>query len=208
MNAIAPHVVFASAYRQLQPAERVFVDSVVVELERIADKTGERISLVLHKPIPQEIVLRSNGLLERPMVTAAISERITEIAAAQELTVQRMVKEMMSVAFSSMGDYMTVDEDGTPMFDLARCTPEQLAAIKSIDVEEVGDGLSKPMKRKFKIQLHDKLGGMKMLQEFMGMRDPENPHWSADINRVNQAQVSSKASTQEAGDQYGAMIGD
>lgn len=206
MNALANHIVFVSAYRQLMPVERAFVDSVVIEFERAAHRAGERIILYLHRPIPSEIVERARGMLDRPMVRAAITERINEISAAQDLTVQRMVREMMAVAFSSMGHYMEIDADGTPCFDLTKCTPEQLAAIKSIDVEESGDGLSRPLKRKFKIQLHDKLAGMKMLGQFMGMLEPDNPHWRADVARNGPPALPAGATPEQAGDAYAAMI--
>lgn len=181
------------------------MDSTVQELENGADRNGERIGTVLHKPLSNAIVERSRGMLDRPMVTAAITERINEISAARDLTVQRMVKEMMAVAFSSMGDYMTVTEDG-PTFDLTRCTPEQLAAIKSIEVEESGDGLSRARKQKFKITLHDKLGGMKMLGQYMGMLEADNPHWRADTARTVTPALPPGATTEQAGDAYAAMI--
>lgn len=208
MNAFTTAAVFASAYRQLNPAERSFVDAVVGEFQQEAERTNERISLALQRAIPAHIIERSRGLLERPMVTAAITERVNEIAAAQELTAQRMVREMMAVAFSSMGHYMQVGDDGAPVFDLARCTPEQLAAIKSIDMEEVGDGFTRPRKVKFKIQLHDKLAGMKMLGEYMGLLESDNPHWRADAARTNAPPLPAGATPQQAGDAYAAMIGE
>lgn len=198
-------VIFASAYRQLSPAERSFVDSAVQELERAAHRAGERVSMVLNKPLPVQVVERSRGMLERPMVTAAITERINELSAAQDLTIQRMVKEMMAVAFSSMGDYMTITAEG-PSFDLTRCTPEQLSAIKSIEVEESGHGLGRAHKRKLKVTLHDKLGGMKMLGQYMGMLEPDNPHWRADAAKVATPALPAGATAQEAGDAYAAMI--
>lgn len=199
-------LLFASAYRQLQPAERVFVDGCVREMEDAAHRSGHRISSALNRPIPPAIVERSRGMLERPMVTAAITERITELAARQELTVERMVNEMMALAFSSIGNYMHVNGDGEPEFDLSRCTPEQLAAIKSIDVEEIGDGLTRPLKRKFKLTLHDKISGMKMLGEFMGILQPDNPHWKAELARAAAPMLPDGATAQQAGDAYAAMI--
>ncbi len=214
MNAMTSHIIFASAYRQLAAAERAFVDGVIIEFERLADRNKERIALMLNRPIPAAIVERSRGMLDRPMVRAAISERVNEISAANDLTVQRMVKEMMSIGFSSIGNYMTVEEDldgegqivSTPVFDLARCTPEQLAAIKSIDVEESGDGLSRPVKRKIKITLHDKVAGLKMLGEFMGMLASDNPYWRASTARDAMPVLPAGATAAEAGDAYAAMI--
>jgi hypothetical protein len=75
----------------------------------------------------------------------------------------------------------------------------------SIDVEEVGDGLARSSKRKIKITLHDKLGGMKMLGEYMGILEPDNPHWRQDI-ATTAPTLPPGASAQEAGDAYAAMI--
>jgi hypothetical protein len=199
-------LLFASAYKQLTPAERSFVDGCVREMEDAAHRAGQRISMALNRPIPAEIVERSRGMLERPMVTAAITERINELAARQELTVERMINEMKAIALCSIGHYMHVDDDGSPVFDLSRCTPEQLAAIKSIHVEEQGDGLTRPLKRTFKIILHDKIAGMKMLGEFMGILQPDNPHWKAELARAAAPMLPEGATAQQAGDAYAAML--
>ena len=86
MNALAP-ISFTSAYRQLRPVEKLFVDSYVASLETEAERRGERISNALYRPVPAAAVEASRGMLERPMVRAAVAERINEIAAASELTV-------------------------------------------------------------------------------------------------------------------------
>lgn len=197
---------FASAYKQLTPAERSFVDAVVVEMERAADRANERVSNALYRPLPEEIRERSHGMLERPMVTAAITERINEISAAQDLTIARVVKELMASAFSNMGNYMTLDDEGAPVFSLSHCTPEQLAAIKSIDLEEVGDGITKPIKRKWKVTLHEKLPAMKMLAEYMGMLQPDNPHWRVQIDNMNMLQLQAGATPQQAGEEYAKYL--
>lgn len=199
-------VSFASAYRQLRPVERAFVDGYVSDVERDAQRRGDRISNALHRAIPDATVAASRGMLDRPMVRAAITERINDLAAQSELTVHRVIKELMAIAFCSVSDYMQVGDDGQPWFDLARATPEQLSAIKSIKVEENGDGMSRPSKRKFEFVLHDKLAGIKMLAEYMGLlRD--NPHYAADIARpVQAAALPADTSTDGAADAYAAMI--
>jgi hypothetical protein len=192
---------FASAYRQLRPAEKAYVDGYIQTVERDAARIGERISNALYRVIPGEVVEASRGMLDRPLVRAAIAERINELAAASELTVHRVLKEYMSIAFASMGDYMTVGEDGQPMFDLAKCTPEQLAAIKTVEVEEGVRG------RKFKFTLHDKLGALAPLGKYMGMLEADNPHWRNDNARpVDQTALPADTSADKAADLYAAMV--
>lgn len=200
---------FASAYRQLQPAEKVFVDAYVADTEREANRRNERISLALHRAIPADVVNASRGMLERPMVRAAISERINDIAASNELTGHRVIKEIMAMAFSSVGDYMEVGDDGQPWFDLARCTPEQLSAIKSIKIEETGGGgIERPTKRKFEFVLHDKIAAIKMLADHIGLLQADNSHWAAQNARPVDGAATLPADTTAdgAGDRYAAMI--
>jgi hypothetical protein len=208
MNAPTASISFVSAYRQLRPHEKAYVDNYVQSCENEANRRGERISLALHRAIPADVVEASRGLLDKPLVRAAIAERITDIAAANELTPHRVIKEWMCLAFSSVGDYMEVGEDGAPWFDLTKCTPEQLAAIKSIEVEETGDGISRPKKRKFKFQLHDKIAGLDALAKYMGLLQPDNPFWRQDNARpVNGGGgLPATVGANDAADRYAQMI--
>lgn len=208
MNALTT-IGFASAYRQLRPAEKVYVDAYVADAERTANRNNERISLALHRAIPAKIIEQSHGMLDIPLVRAAIAERINDIAASSELTIQRVVKELMAIAFSSVGDYMTIGEDGKPYFDLAHCTPEQLSAVKSIEFEQTGvDGLSKAAKSKFKFVLHDKLGGIDKLAQYMGMLERDNAHWRNDQPRSVSQQLPGTATVDDAQNRYAQMIND
>lgn len=201
MNAIAP-IAFTSAYRQLRPSERVFVDAYVTNVENEAAKNNERISNALYRPISAETVEASRGMLERALVRAAIVERINEIAAGAELTVHRVIKELRAIAFSSVGDYMQVDEDGSPYFDFTKCTPEQLSAIQSIDTERGRDG-----QIKFKFKLHDKMAGIDKLMRYMGLLDTDNPHWRADnVRPVGSAALAGNVTDAQAAEKYARMI--
>lgn len=207
MTDVAAPISFASAYRQLRHPEKVFVDGYVADVERQAQRANERISLALYRVIPAPVVEASRGMLDKPLVRAAISERINEIAASNELTPHRVIKEWMGIAFSSLGDYMDVGEDGTPWFDLTKCTPEQLAAIKSVKFEETGDGLSRPKKRKIEITLHDKIAGLEALAKYMGLMQPDNPFWRADqATMPKNGALPASISDDRAADAYAAMI--
>lgn len=201
---------FASAYRQLGPAEKVFVDAYVSDVERTAQRANERISLALYRVIGADVVEASRGLIERPLVRAAITERINDIASANELTPHRVVKEWMAIAFSSLGDYMDIGEDGLPggpTFDLTKCTPEQLSAIKSFEIEETGGGLQRPSRRKIKIILHDKIAGLDALAKLMALQTPDNPYWRQETARpMGHTALPSDTTADGAADRYAALI--
>lgn len=203
MNALAP-INFDSAYRQLRPAEKVFVDAYVSEIEVEADRRREKISHALDRPIPADAVEASRGMLERPLVRAAVAERVKEIAAASEITPQRVLKELSNLSFSSMGDYMTIGEDGYPYFDLARCNPDQLRAIQHVKTEILPRG-----GMKFEIKLHDKFGPLQKFLQFMGLDQPDNPHWRAENAKpVNAAALPADATDKAAADLYARMLTD
>lgn len=193
MNAVS----FVSAYRQLQPAERAFVDAYVTRIEREAAQNGERISNVLHRPVPASVVQASGGMLQRPLVVAAISERINDLASAAELSAMRILKEWSALAFSSVGDYMEIGQDGQPYFNFEACTPEQLSAIQSIEIEEGRAG------RKFKFKLHDKTTALTALSKWAGLLDPDNP-----VYRQYNARpaANSNVTIDNAADAYSKMI--
>jgi hypothetical protein len=176
------------------------VDDYVRKLERTADREQQRLSNYLQMAVPDDVYEASNGMLDRPMVTAAITERVTEITAANELTPSRLIKEYTAIAFSSMGDYIEVDGGGNPSLTLEQCTPEQLSAIKKVQYEENTKGA-----RRLVIELHDKLKSMDTLAKYMGMVEPDNPHW-----RANNATpvIDHAASVAQAADAYAALLGD
>lgn len=205
MNALAP-INFASAYKQLRPAEKAFVDGYVTALEGEAARNGERISVALQRPIPAAIVEASRGMLDRPMVIAAISERVMEIAAAAELSVHKVLKHLAAISFSSVGDYMNVGEDGQPHFDLTKANPDQLLAIQSIDIDETVAPNGR-LTRKFKFKLHDKLGGLDKFMRYMGLLEPDNPFWRADTAHAgNSPALPGSISEEGAGDAYSRVI--
>ena len=194
MNQI---LTFDSAYRQLRPSERTFVDGYVSDLETKAARTGAELSTLLH---PVDVDERSQSFLAQPLVRAAIAERVRELREEMELSVYKTLKELRSLAYSNIGNYMDIGDDGQPYFDLAKCTPEQLAAIKSIEIEESSQG-----RRKFKFVLHDKVSSLDKVMKYQGLLDDE--HWrSKNAKAVKVQTLTADASDDDAAELYARMI--
>ena len=191
---------FASAYRQLTPVEKRYVDDYVQTLEKQADRDQQRLSNYLHVAIADETYEASNGMLDRPMVIAAITERVNEITAATELSPNRVIREYITLAFSNMNDYLTIDAYGNPEFDLASCTPEQLAAIKKVNFERNSMG-----GEKLTFELHDKIKALDTLAKYIGLVEPDNEHWRSSNARPL---IDNAATVAQAADAYAAMLGD
>lgn len=189
-----------SSYDQLTPTERAFVDQAVHHIEAAGTRAKETISVAARRvDVQSEIASWSRGMLDKPMVLAAITERINSIAIAQELTAQRIIKETVSIATANIGDYIAYDEEGNPYFTLAECTREQLAAIKTLEIEtsgKWGEG-----RTKIKVGFHEKLTAIKLAGEYIGMWNADNPHWRAQQEADN-ASLPADTTPEAASDAY------
>lgn len=194
---------FISAYRQLRPAEKAFVDQFVANAERDAIKNNERLSLAVQRPIHPDVIERSRGMLESAMIRAAIVERIMALAAEMDLTAPRVLKELRTIAFSSINDYVTVDERGLPVTDFAHTTPEQWAAVASLEIEEnMRTGV-----RKTKFKMHDKLTAIDKLMRHMGMLESDNVYWRMNnATPVEPTRAPANASDEQLAQEYARMI--
>lgn len=204
----APVAIFASAYKQLTPAQRAFVDGAIVSIETAANRAKEHISLALNRPVPREIVERSGGMLENPMVCAAITERINHLAAERELTAARLIKELLAISTSNIHSFIGFDEFGSPAITLEHATPEQLAAVKSIEVESNGNALMSNGKSKIKLTFHEKLPAMKMLGDYIGLWNGDNPHFRAEqAKAADRSALPQDSTAEQAADEYQRYLG-
>lgn len=197
MTAIsaATTVIFTSAYRQLSAVEKQFVDGYVRRLEQESDREQQSLLLVMRRPTQMD----EAGYLQRPMVTAAIAERVAEISAANELSADRIIREWIAIAFSNHMDFMTVGYDGKPEYDLTKCTPEQMASVKKVQYERSALGAEKLV-----VETHDKLRALEVLSKYVGLVEPDNPHWRA---RNATPVLDASTSTADAADAYAALLG-
>ena len=206
---------FASAYRQLRSSEKAFVDGYVADVEREASRAGERISNALYRAIPAHVVEASRGMLEKPLVLAAITERVLDVERDKALSVDRVVREIMSVAFANMEDFAVVTDVqspnegdlplGVPHLDMTGLSREQWAAVESFEVEM--DPRNPFIVRKRKIKLHSKLEAIKMLAQYTGMFNDDNPHYRASQARPLDAMaLPASVTVDQAGDAYSAYL--
>lgn len=202
MTALTP-IMFASAYRSLTAPEKAYVDDYVQQLERAANKAGEQISVALYRPIPPALVDASGGMLLKPMVLAAISERVTQLAADTEVNVRRIVKEYSAIAFSNINDYLEICPiTGRPTYNLGQCTPEELSAVRKIEHRVTSTG-----GEEFKFETYDKLKALDALARMFGLLQEENSY----LEQIRRTEKDARAmidKNSNAGETYSAFIGD
>lgn len=187
-------VIIASAYRQLQPVEKRFVDLYLADLQKQADRDQVRLVVLLQQPVQMD----PGAMLSRPVVLAAINERVAELSAQADLSVDKLVREWNAIAFSNIMDIITLDGYGNPQFDLSAATPEQQSALKKVEFEQSATGATR-----LKVEMHDKLRGLEVLSKYMGMVEPDNPHWRA---RNTTPILDSNSTQQDAADAYARTL--
>lgn len=162
---VAPLMDFRTAYSQLDRLEKAFTDGFVSDVEHIAESTGARLLAVLQQPWPFPLDQRSQALLARPLIRAAIAERVRALAELTNISEYKTLKELTAIAYSNINDYITINAiNGEPQIDLTDVTPEKMAAIKSFEIEDKPRG-----GRKIKFVLHDKLAALAMVARHQGL---------------------------------------
>ena len=178
------------AYDLLTEVERQAVDNYVqfaVERQRAR---RQRVLAALNLPIPNEYIRRSRQALNRPVLRAAIAERIQEEALRYDISPDRAIHEYASVAFSDITDFMTTGLYGEPVLkDLREIPQDKAGAIKTIECQPGVMGV------KWKITLHDKLPALKELSDLMGMKAPERPAPLADYVKAEVTRQEQQALT-------------
>lgn len=191
-----------SAYRTLHQSEKVFVDGFVDWLENKSNSLDRSIQYVASQPVPAHIVRGSRGMFERPLVNAAITERVLEISASDDFNANQVLKRMRAIAMTSLGDFMEFDGDGKPVYNLHKATPEQLAAVKTWKEVPTKFGLPR-----YEFVLHDSVQALDRLGRYFGLWDKDSADHRARVSDERTIGIPETANTAEAAQAYGKMIG-
>lgn len=103
--------------------------------------------------------------LKKPDISQAIKESLS----SQGATVERVVGELLKVAFSDINDYIDIDEltGSTKVKALSKMEPGATRAIETIEedriIKESPNGDQVTVHNKFKFKLHNKLKALEML---------------------------------------------
>lgn len=158
------------AYDLLDPFERQQVDDYVQFAVGEQHRKRERIIHALYLAIPSEYLRRSQNSLYKPLLRAAVAERIREESHKQDISPDRVVQEHASIAFSNMFNYIEAGGFGEfKLKDVEQLTPDMMQAVKSIETKPGNFGLQ------CKIVLHDKHPSLKALGEMMGLVASDRP---------------------------------
>lgn len=175
-------VTFASAYNQLQPSEREFVDAFLRSLDIEAQKRFERVTTTLERVVStidlQALDSRARDQFAKPIIQAAIRERVEDMARERDLTPDRIMREQAKIGFATIRAFFPrVGEDGHPIFDASNATEMDWAAVSHVKIEETygRNGTT----RKIDLKMHAKQAALDAMAKWTGLDKPDNAEASA-----------------------------
>lgn len=107
----------------------------------------------------------------RKDVLAEIAWRREQIKKRYNISEERILEEMASIAFTNYGDIMEIADDGTAYVDLTKMTEEHKRSISEITTEEYKQDRTKDGAAvlKTKVKFYSKLEALQMLARTLGM---------------------------------------
>ncbi len=102
-------------------------------------------------------------LLKKQTVQDYIAVLAKKKSSKLELTADRVLKEIMKLAFSNMEDYSGIGIDGEPFLDMSNISRDQFAAVTELTSETYIDKGTKKKVKKSKIKLSDKTKNLELL---------------------------------------------
>ena len=114
---------------------------------------------------------QGHRLLKNVQIQREIQKRIAKLTTKADVTVERVLSELMKVGFANLQDYIRITADGDPYIDLSAMTEYQAAALQEITVEDFKDGRGDNARdvRKVKVKMLDKLSALEKLGKYLGM---------------------------------------
>ena len=160
-----------SAYDMITEAERAVLEEYVSYAVTEQQRKHQRVDLALNLPVPAEFMRKGRECFAKPVVLAALRERLLEESARRDISPDRVIREYGKIAFSDISDYLEQGSWGTVQLkDFANISADKLGAIKSVETRMGSNGATQ-----VKLVLHDKFPALKALAELMGLVAPDAP---------------------------------
>lgn len=164
LEIIEPGVEIISAYDQLRPSEKRFVDAYLLDPVTPAKSGGVAYTTTLSRSVATSDYGSAKILLQRPLVRAAIHERRKAVAEEATINARDILLEIGALAFSTMQDFVDPDSEQIDLSTLSRKAWKQ---IKSFKVTESFDKDGNQIRKTTQIELHPKLAALTALMDYL-----------------------------------------
>ena len=149
--------------------------------EYIVDMNGQEAAIRAGYKAANAKVIAST-LLAKPEIRFNIAKLQRLALQRIDLTADRVLYELASVAFSNMANYMQIGPDGLPELDLSKLSKEQWAAITEFTEDSTGgqnDGERRLIVR-HRIKLGSKIQALDLLAQHFKLLTQKHEHTMAE----------------------------
>jgi phage terminase small subunit len=118
-------------------------------------------------------------LLKRPDIQAELAYRKEQLIKPHtdrySVTREKLIRELATIAYGNVADFIAFDADGQPHYDFSEATRDQLASLDAIQIDEYNEGRGEERRsiKRIKISTRDKLNAIKQLTELCGLAAPK-----------------------------------
>jgi phage terminase small subunit len=126
--------------------------------------------------------------LARPAVAAAIRRAQAKRLAALGAEADGVIGELSAIGRANLLDYMRLDAEGMPVFDLSGLDRVRAAALSEVMVEEVGGDV-----RRIRVRMHDKIAALDKLARHHGLYGGRETPQSETVVPVHSARQVARA---------------
>jgi DNA-binding ferritin-like protein (Dps family) len=110
------------------------------------------------------------NIFEHERIIHEMDVRAAKLEKKFDLSQEKIVQELAKIGFANIGDVITISEDGEPVYDFSKATPEFFAALQGLDIEEYMDGKDATARqvKRFKLKLADKRQSLVDIARILG----------------------------------------
>ena len=112
--------------------------------------------------------VEGSRLLANAEVQAEITRQRAILMEQSNVTPEKIVAELAVIAFSDLGDYIRIHQDGTPSIELGNMPPGATRAIASLNTDATRTATGRQT-AKIRIKLHDKQAALVSLAKIFGV---------------------------------------
>jgi phage terminase small subunit len=117
-------------------------------------------------------------------IRAEIDARLAATFDRYAITSERIIRELALIGFANIDDFIAVQADGSLVVDFGTATHEQLACLKSVEIDErMIDGAPAGMRR-IKISMSDKRQALMDLAKIARMLPSDRVEHSGSIEHI------------------------
>jgi phage terminase small subunit len=117
-------------------------------------------------------------------IRAEIEARLASTFDRYAVTSDRIIRELALIGFGNIDDFVAAQDDGSLIVDFGTATREQMASLKSIEIDKRTSEGAAPGVRKIKISLSDKRQALMDLAKIARMLPADRLDHSGSIEHI------------------------